>query len=170
MEDFRSNRTRELSRNNPFGVSFSHHFLWEGVDLSFPGVAGRDGVLTPGVDNKLNDHLMAFKSFQDGLNAGLWLLKAAYFNQGINTGFTIGNKWAGDVTGGYGRSICQIMKVATTDVLQFQHDYLVSLNDALYRMEDGTKEYIAELQFIPDEMYVTAIAYANQKEPLCTAT
>lgn len=152
--DFNSIATRELRAKNPLGVSVSQTFEWENVDLTKSVPNAKTGQSTPGVDNKLGDHLVIFKNTQDGLNAAGWLLYDLYFERGINTPASIGNKWAGDKTGDYGNSIAKIMGLDPNATLTYGVDG-PNLMKALARMENGTPFVIG----IPKEMYQFAIAY-----------
>jgi hypothetical protein len=153
---FISNATRELRANNPLGLSVSRTYQWENVNTANPGVAGRDGVLTPGVDNKLNDHLVIFDAIQDGLNGGAWLLHDTYFSNGFNTPASIGDKWSGDSTGGYGKSVASIMKVSSGQALDYATDG-VSLMQALALMENGH----GDVQNIPPADFAAALTYGS---------
>jgi hypothetical protein len=158
--------TREFERNNPLGVSLSGEFPWENVDLSFPGVAGDDGVLTPGVDNKKNDHLMVFHTMQDGANAGAWLLHDNYFGPERNTPISLGDAWAGDTENkanaqhrrSYGSSIAMLMKDRPDYELEYERDG-VGVMKALCREENGTPE----AQTLEDSIWVNALKYGAEE-------
>lgn len=169
--DFNSIATRELRAKNPLGVSLSGTFSWENVDYTYPGRANEnDPNDTPqaGVDNLLGDHLMVFKTTQDGLNAAAWLLHDNYFQTGSSdTPESLGNKWAGDSQAkaaangvqSYGDSIASIMKMDPQSKLAYGTDGQ-NVMKALARMENGTAFVIG----IPDQMYLTAVAYGSSPE------
>lgn len=155
---FSSKQTRELRANNPLGVSVSRTYDWENVDRSNPGVPGKNGLATPGVDNKLGDHLVIFLTLQDGLNAAAWLLKGSYFLRGFTTPASIGNKWSGDATGGYGNSLAKIMRADPNRTLDYSGEG-VSLMRALTLMENGH----GDVEKIPNPYFTAAIAYGSTR-------
>lgn len=166
--DFNSVATRELRAKNPLGVSLSTVFDWEGVDTSYPGRANKNvpgDELVPGVDNLLGDHLIVFRTTQDGLNAAAWLLHDNYFKPGVSdTPETLGNKWAGDDQNkanaagrqSYGDAIASIMKDTPFQHLIYGADG-PGVMAALAREENGSLP-VAE---IPAQMYRVAIQYGE---------
>jgi len=169
--DFNSVATRELRRKNPLGVSKGHTFDWENVDLTFPGVPwvkNPTEPLDPGVDNKLNDHLLAFQKTQDGLDASAWLLhdSSKYFGNATPSLHKIGQSWAGfkgdkDQNGiyDYTDELYLIFNsyrttVKIDDVLTYGDDAIYVMK-SLARMENGSLQVYG----IPDEMYLGAVAY-----------
>lgn len=165
--------TREFDRNNPLGVSFSKEFPWENVDYTYPGRANRNDpndVPVPGIDNLLGDHLVAFRTMQDGANAAAWLLAANYFKQGISdTPETLGDKWAGDSENkanaagrtSYGDSIAEIMKDQPLQILTYQADGVLVMA-TLCREENGTPE----AETLSPEIWPLALSYGAMKSGL----
>lgn len=159
--DFNSDATRELRAKNPLGVSVSNAFEWENVDTTKSVPNNKTGVSLPGVDDKLNDKLVIFKTTQDGLNAAAWLLKINYFDRGYTTPGAIGDRWAGRLPvppnqfSDYALSLAKIMGLPPDSELTFGIDGIKVLK-ALARMENGTPFVIG----IPDQMYQAAVAYA----------
>ncbi|MGH7738581.1 MAG: hypothetical protein ACREL1_00395 [bacterium] len=158
---FASTSTRELRANNPLGVSQSGSFSWVNIDLT-RSIAGADGVLTPGIDNELGDHLVIFQSTQDGLNAAAWLLYDAYFGGGTPTIGQIGDKWSGssptppNIYSDYSNSLASILSKPVGAALSYGTDG-PALMAGLARMENGSI-FVAG---IPSPMYQSAIAYGQ---------
>src|SRR5665213_884096 len=158
--NFICTKTRECRANNFLGMSYGPHY--DGIDLS-KSVAHLGGFHTPGVDDLEGDMLVIFQTFQDGMNAALWRLKAILVFAGIVTPATIYNKWSGDKTGEKGILVAQMMGVKPDTVLSFVFNDLKDLIHAMLRFEDSTAIFESDLINIPDAMYLEAIAYAVHK-------
>jgi len=175
--DFNSIATRELRANNLLGVSMHPGIDPSDLDLT-KSVAGDDGVLTPGVDNKLNDKLAIFADFQTGMDYGADLLAngSKYFGSGDNDIISVGNTWAGDThytnplvaqypgkkISDYAYSLYRILKgyYGGASILPFQTLHFatdgINVMKSIARMENGTLTVAA----VPDAMYLSAIASA----------
>lgn len=177
--DFSSLATRELRQNNMFGVSVSGSYDWDGVDLT-KSVPGPDGVSVPGVDNKKNDHLQIFQTFQGGMDAAAWLLldSGNYFGNGDNNIIEIGNHWAGDKhftnqlnldgtlnpdkiqVSDYAYDLWRVLKSYIPNVNPFAALHFAtdghSVMKSIARLENGSLQ-VAQ---VPDGMYLAAVAYA----------
>lgn len=168
---FTCNKTRECRANNPFGISLSSTYDWDGIDYS-KNVPGKNGIVFHGVDNEIGDMLVFFLAWQDGLNAALWLLWDSYFQKGINTPRTIYNEWSGDSEAkaaqrnelSNGAKVAEIMKVSPDLILEFTINSLLPLLQAMLRFEDTTAVFESDLINIPIEMYQNAIEYAQSPD------
>lgn len=172
MEPFVCTKTRECERNNPFGVSEGDSFSWDNVDLSVEIPNKKTGKCYPGIDDLEGDMLVAFKTFQDGMNAAIWLLYDLYFSKGINTPRAIYNDWSGDTEAkaqaenrlDNGSKVSQIMGIDGDTKLNFVLIEIMALSKAMLRFEDSTAVFNSDLINIPAEMYQTAITYAESPE------
>ncbi len=160
--DFKSIATRELRANNLLGVSVSGTFDWDNVDLSRSVPNKVTGKSIPGVDDKLGDKLVIFKTFQDGMNAGAWLLHDLYFGEGYNVLGVIGDRWAGKTPtppnqfSDYSLGLGKIMKMKPDSVLNYGTDG-INLMKGLARDENGT----LAVALVPTEMYQAGLVYGQ---------
>lgn len=168
--DFTCDKTRECRANNPFGMSYGP--AYDNIDITKSVPNRVSGKSYPGVDDKVGDMLVIFKTFQDGLNAALWRLWVVYFEHGINTPRDIYNKWSGDTQAeaeerdekSNGDKVAEIMKVEPEDILTFTLDGgLLLLLQAMLRFEDTTAIFESDLINIPEAMYQEAINYAQSR-------
>lgn len=121
MTPWESTATRELRANNPLGVSTCRFTrLWGQVSE----------------DNAKGDHLAVMPSKIHGVHAAHDLLKANYLWCGFFIPWFLGNKWAGDKTGGYGLSVARIMGRPAYLPLPFKLFY-DPLMKAMAIMENG---------------------------------
>lgn len=174
MTTFIYSNTREGQANNVFGVSLSDTYAWDNIDLtrSVPcKIEGHKdfGVNIPGVDNELGDKLVFFKTFQDGLNAGFWLLWTYFTGKPpVDTPEGIGDRWSGDTEAkaaaqyrkSYGEDIGSIMRVPPLLALKYVPDS-PAVAKALMRMENGAPVFLTQLVNVPPEMYETALEYGQ---------
>ena len=117
----RSIATRELKRNNIFGLE----------SCRFTRLYGQIGE-----DNEKPDHLAIMPTLESGIHAAIDLIRAAYLVGGFFVPFLLGNRWSGDLTKKYGKSLAQIMRVSPFLPLPFA-SYGDSLLRAMAIMENG---------------------------------